>query len=745
MFLQHLSNCSTSTPAQNAGITVPISFHVGIILDLETWNGKMSYTCISTAIEDFYALNYLYRSRMVLHPKDSKGVASAVVAAMDLLKDGVQAIVGPQMSAQAEVVAELGNKSHVPVVSFSATSPSLSRTHLPYFIRMTQDDSYQLDAIVSLIHAFKWKNVILVYEETDYGKAIIPFLVDKFQIINVHVSYRCAIHPSASEDHILKEVHKLSEMTVRVFIVHMSSPLGPRFFLKVKQMGLMSEGLKTYIPKSKELDKFWVRIIQKTDLESATFNNLNIYCLHAYDTITALATAAERVSANSNFQEPRKCENLTDSSDLGVSEIGPDLLKEILNSKFKGFIGNIHLVDGQLQPLIFQIVNVERVEREIGFWVPMIGISQKPYVRTTKKLGTIIWPGDSTVVPKGWVIPPGGKKLKIGYPVKQTFTEFVKVEFNHTSNEISVTGYCIDIFKAVIEALPYEVSYEFVPILKTNDENKGNSYNDLVQLVNLQKYDAVVGDITITANRSFQSLYKLLTEDNGQSNIKDARDLVKSGVYVGYQKGSLVEMLLKQLNFDESQLKVYNSLEEYDEALSKGSKKGGVTAIFDEIPYIKLLLTKYCGKYKRIGRPIEMDGFGLVFPRGSTLVPDINRAILSIKREKMVQIESLWLGSEKTCADSISSDDTLTLERLKGLFVPFFIILFSILILSLWTFPRTIAPAGNQAPNEQQDQAPPNPNPAPGMEGPLNQAPVVQAEVPLVVAIEAPPDVAQLA
>ena len=46
---------------------------------------------------------------------------------MDLLKhEEVQAIIGPQSSAQARFVIELGRKAQVPIISFSATSPSLS-------------------------------------------------------------------------------------------------------------------------------------------------------------------------------------------------------------------------------------------------------------------------------------------------------------------------------------------------------------------------------------------------------------------------------------------------------------------------------------------------------------------------------------------------------------------------------------------------------------------------------------------
>ena len=39
---------------------------------------------------------------------------------------------------------------------------------------------------------------------------------------------------------------------------------------------------------------------------------------------------------------------------------------------------------------------------------------------------------------------------------------------------------------------------------------------------------------------------------------------------------------------------------------------GGVAAIFDEIPYIKLFLAKFCSMYTMVGPTYKTDGFGFV-------------------------------------------------------------------------------------------------------------------------------------
>ena len=91
--------------------------------------------------------------------------------------------------------------------------------------------------------------------------------------------------------------------------------------------------------------------------------------------------------------------------------------------------------------------------------------------------------------------------------------------------------------------------------------------------------------------------------------ITDINELIKKGERVGYQYGSFVyEFLIKSMKFDESNLVKYESPEELDELFSKG----GIAAAFDEIPYMKVVLAKYCSKYTAVGPTYKFDGFGFV-------------------------------------------------------------------------------------------------------------------------------------
>uniref|UniRef100_A0A2N9EYJ8 Glutamate receptor n=1 Tax=Fagus sylvatica TaxID=28930 RepID=A0A2N9EYJ8_FAGSY len=716
---------------------------------------------------------------------------------------------------QANFVIDLGNKTHVPIISFSATSPSLTSLQSPYFFRAAVNDSSQVKAISAIIQAFGWREVVPIYIDNEYGQGIIPFLIDALQDIDARVPYRSVIPTSASDDQIGQELYKLTTMQTRVFIVHMSANLSSRLFTKAKEIGMMSEGfvwimtsgitnsirsiesstrvsmhgvlgVRTYVRETTEIENFIIRWKTNFQQENPTILNseLNVIGLWAYDAASALASAVEKVGiTNFSFEKTAASSYLTDLETIGVSQNGPKLREALWATRFRGLAGEVSLHNGQLQSSTFEIINVNgNGERKIAFWTPKLGLIRKldsantsTYSISKKNLGPIIWPGDSISIPKGWEIPQTGKKLRIGVPVKEGFSELVKVTHDPSTNKTQVTGYSIDVFNAVMGALPYAVSYEFIPFEKANGETAG-TYNDLVYQVYLGNFDAVAGDISITANISnfvdftlpykesgvtmvvpikdkernnawvflkplswqlwitsgcffvfigfvvwvlehrineefrgplsheigqaygetvvsnlarfvviiwvfvvliltqsyTASLASFLTVQQLQPAVTDVNQLIKRGDYVGYQKGSYVLGILKEMNFDESKLKAYKSIDECDELLSKGSANGGIAAAIDGVLSMNLFLGKYCSKYIMVGSPYKTYGLGFVFPIGSPLVSDVSRAVLNVTEgEKMKEIEKAWLGDRTRCPNSNTqaSSGSLTLDCFWGLFL----------------------------------------------------------------------------
>ncbi|XP_027180565.1 glutamate receptor 2.7-like [Coffea eugenioides] len=800
-------------------ITIPVN--VGVVLDAHTEIGKMGMKCISMALSDLYASHgSSYKTRLVLNRRDSKGtVVGAAAAALDLLKNvEVQAILGPMTSMQANFVINLGDVAQVPIISFSATSPSLSYTRSEFFFRATLNDLSQVQAISAFIHAFGWKAAVPIYVHNEFGEGIIPFLNDALEKINTNLPYRSVIHPLASDDEILKELYKLMTMQTRVFIVHMPFSLGSRLFMKAKEIGMMSKGyvwittdgmtnflrlensaiarsmqgvigIKPHVRVTKRLQAFSYRWRYNSQ-EEASIQDLNIYGLWAYDATIALAMAVEKIGPRHfSFQKINVSNGSMDLDSLPVSTVGKDLQHALVDTRFTGISGDFHFKNRQLDTSIFEIINVVGKEKKvIGIWTTENGIprnltsmSGDPILPSSAASLDILWPGDSKSIPKGWVIPTNEKKLRIGVPVKDG-SKFVRVINDLKSNTSKVSGFSIDIFDAVMATLPYYVPYDYVPFENADGKSAG-SYDDMIYQVYLGNFDAVVGDITIIANRSnyvdftlpytesgvtmivpvkdkkqntawvflkpltwdlwltsvcffiffafviwilerksneefgqtppqqlgtslwfsfstmvfsqrekvvtglarfvviiwcfvvliltqsyTASLTSMLTVSQLEPTLTSIDQLIQDGVKVGYPKGSFVLALLRHLNFNEANLKMYHNMDDLHNAFLDGR----IAAAFDELPYMKPFVAKYCSKYTMVAPTLKAGGFGFVFPKGSPLLPDVSRGILIITEEpEMSKFEKGWFGEQIICPDltTTTSSNRVDVNSFWGLFL----------------------------------------------------------------------------
>ncbi|XP_048329014.2 glutamate receptor 2.8-like [Ziziphus jujuba] len=788
---------------------------VGIILDLASPVGKIANSYISMALSDFYTRNANYRTRLSLSVKDSgKDAVMATSAALELMNnEEVQAIIGPQTSTETKFVINLGERAQVPIISISATSPSLSSTQSPFFIRTCQNDYSQIKALTSIIEVHGWREVVIIYEDTEYGNGLIPHLTDAFQKLDARIPYRSAISPNSDQLQILKQLNMIMARETRVLLVHMTASLGSKLFPLAKEVGMMSEGyawmvtaglsslldpytgpksygsmhgvvgVRPYLPNSKLLQDF------KTKWNK-TSGDINLFGLWAYDTIWALAMAAESVNPNALMRHKtgiNSTSTTTEPFGLRVSESGPELLKMLLHAKFEGLSGKFNLIEGQMPATDFEIINVRKKlgERIIGNWTQLHDQSLQ------MRRETVIWPGHTKVPPKGWVQPVVGKRLRIGVPVTSVgFKDFLKIEWDPRTDEPTFSGFSYDVFMAALDRLPLAVPHKLIPFMNSFRQNNG-TYDELLNQIKLKNFDAVVGDTTITANRStyvdftlpyiesgilmvvkvkdaetkniwiflkplrwdlwltiglafvftgfvvwfFEhrsneefrgpphrqlgtmcwfsfstlvfahrekveskwsrfvlviwifvvliftqsytaSLASMLTVQKLGPAVVDFNELKMNDYYVGYQKNSYVrDFLIGKLNFSEFRLRPYTSPEEYNDAMSKGSLNGGIDAIFDEIPNVKLLLAKYCSRYTVTGPTYKSAGYGFAFPIGSPLVSYISRAILNITQNhnKIQQMEHKYFAYDTNCQDSgstFSSDShSLSVYSFGGLFI----------------------------------------------------------------------------
>ncbi|CAN8314994.1 unnamed protein product [Cochlearia groenlandica] len=355
----------------------------------------------------------------------------------------------------------------------------------------------------------------------------------------------------------------------------------------------------------------------------------------------------------------------------------------------------------------------------------------------------------------------------------------------------AAAGFCIDFFEAVIREMPYDVSYEFIPF-ETRDGKPAGNHNDLVHQVYLGRFDAVVGDTTILANRStyvdftlpfiqsgvglivpvkdivkkdkfsflrplswklwltsflsffiigftvwaveqrvnpdfrgplnYQastifwfafstmvfaprervftfgarvlvitwyfillvliqsytaSLASLLTSQQLHPTRTNMRSLLDRGDTVGYQRTSFIYGKLKDVGFSESSLIPFDTEEECDELLRKGTEKGGISGAFLGLPYLRLFLGQYC-TYKMVEESFNVDGFGFVFPIGSPLVADVSRAILKVAESaKAIELDRAWFKKkDASCPDPDINPDPNPFSTSRQLGMDSFWVLF---------------------------------------------------------------------
>ena len=172
-------------------------------------------------------------------------------------------------------------------------------------------------------------------------------------------------------------------MQTIVLIVHMPMDLGSRLFTKAKEIGMMSKGyvwimtsgmtnsvrsiesspsvrdsmqgvlgVKTYVPKTFELENFTLRWKTKFHQDNPTMLNVELIVrgLWAYDAASALARAVEKVETTTFvFENTIGSSNLIDLATIRVSVNSPKFCQALLDTRFTSLAKEFSLQNGQLQ------------------------------------------------------------------------------------------------------------------------------------------------------------------------------------------------------------------------------------------------------------------------------------------------------------------------------------------------------------------------------------------------------------
>ncbi|KAL8194071.1 hypothetical protein R6Q57_026313 [Mikania cordata] len=538
----NFSGCFTEGVNNTTFSTRPDVVSIASILTFDSIIGKVAKIALEAAVEDVNSdptvLNGT-KLKITLHDSKYSGFLS-MMSALQVMETDAVALIGPQTSVLAHVISHVANELQVPLLSFTATDPTLSSLQYPFFVRTTHSDLYQMAAIADLVRYYEWRQVIAVYIDDDHGRNGIISLGDELAARGCKISYKAPIKPLATKTDISNVLVQVALMESRVLVVHTYANWGLDILEVAKSLGMLENGyvwiatnwLSTVIDISSPLPLNTVDVMQgfitlkaysknskltrkfASQWRNLTTFGLSTSCLYAYDTVWLLAHALDAYfdqGGKISFSKDAKLKGLKGEilnlDSLSIFNGGNLLLQDILNVKMKGLTGAFEFTSNKdLVFPAFEVLNViGNGVRKIGYWSNMSGLSTIPpenvnitpsqQSRFSKALHPVIWPGQRIQKPRGWVFPENGKQLAIGVPKRLSFQEFV----GQSKNTDAFKGYCIDVFIAAVNLLPYAVPYKFQSF---GDGVKNPSNTKLVSMINAGVYDAAVGDIAITTNRT---------------------------------------------------------------------------------------------------------------------------------------------------------------------------------------------------------------------------------------------------
>ncbi|KAF3960228.1 hypothetical protein CMV_015039 [Castanea mollissima] len=530
--------------ALSEGALRPDIVQVGAVFTFNTINGKVARIAMKAAEDDVNSdPSILGGSKLSILIHDSNfNEFLGIMGAMKFLETDTVAIIGPQTAVMAHVLSHVANEFHVPLLSFTALDPTLSPLQFPYFVQTAPNDQFQMTAIADMISYFGWGMIVAVFSDDDQSRNGITALADQLAERHCKISYKAVLppDPTAKPSEVKDQLVRIQMMEARVIVVHTFDRAGILVFDEAQKLGMMESGyvwiattwlstildsapsskianstigvltLRPHTPDSERKRAFMARW---NKLSNGSIG-LNPYGLYAYDTVWMIAHAVNlfldqggNISFSNNSRLSRMRGGALNLGALSIFDGGNQLLNNILQINMTGLTGPIRFYRDRspLHPS-YDILNVyETGYRQIGYWSNYSGLSvvipetlyTKPPNRSSSSqiLDSVVWPGGTTKKPRGWVFPENGRQLRVGVPNRVSYQELV----SRVNGTDKVQGYCIDVFLAAINLIPYAVPYRFIPF---GDGHKNPSYYELVNMVSLNVFDAAVGDIAIVTNRT---------------------------------------------------------------------------------------------------------------------------------------------------------------------------------------------------------------------------------------------------
>ncbi|WP_413599622.1 glutamine ABC transporter substrate-binding protein GlnH [Bordetella pertussis] len=219
--------------------------------------------------------------------------------------------------------------------------------------------------------------------------------------------------------------------------------------------------------------------------------------------------------------------------------------------------------------------------------------------------------------------------------VVATDTAFVPFEFKQGN---TYTGFDIDLWAAIAKEL--NLKYKLQPM----------DFNGIIPGLQTKNIDAALAGITIRrddrkkvidfSDPYYESGLAILVSEKNDS-IKAAKDL--SGKSVAVKTGTATVDFMKS-QVPDAKLKLFPNIDNAYLELATGR----VDAAVHDTPNVQYYAnTAGKGRVKVVGTVKSGDFYGIAFPKGSELVPQVNKALATLKANGQYDaIYTKWFGKQ---------------------------------------------------------------------------------------------------
>ena len=215
-----------------------------------------------------------------------------------------------------------------------------------------------------------------------------------------------------------------------------------------------------------------------------------------------------------------------------------------------------------------------------------------------------------------------------------TDTAFIPFEFKQGS---TYTGFDIDLWAAIAKEL--NLKYKLQPM----------DFNGIIPGLQTKNIDAALAGITIRDDRKqvidfsdpyYESGLAILVPE-ANSDIKSASDL--AGKSVAVKTGTATVDFMKK-EVPDAKLRLFPNIDNAYLELATGR----VDAAVHDTPNVQYYAnTAGKGRVKVAGTVKSGDFYGIAFPKGSDLVPQVNKALATLKSSgKYDEIYTKWFGKK---------------------------------------------------------------------------------------------------